>query len=85
MISNNGMTIWILALVLLASLAGLGYRQGAIRVVFSLIGIVLAALLAVPVGHILQPLLPHFGASTCSMIFRDVCFRWSKKDVIRHI
>ncbi len=63
MISNNGMTIWILALVLLASLAGLGYRQGAIRVVFSLIGIVLAALLAVPVGHILQPLLPHFGAS----------------------
>jgi uncharacterized membrane protein required for colicin V production len=62
MIFNDGMTIWILALVLLASLAGLGYRQGAIRVAFSLVGILLAALLAVPVGHILQPLLLHLGA-----------------------
>ena len=57
------MTIWLLALVLLASLAGLGYRQGAIRVAFSLAGIFLAALLAVPVGHVLQPWLPHLGAN----------------------
>ena len=59
MIFNGGMTIWILALVLLASLAGLGYRQGAIRVAFSFFGILVAALLAVPVGHILQPLVRH--------------------------
>ena len=37
-----GMTIWLLALLLLASLAGLGYRQGAIRVAFSLVGFALA-------------------------------------------
>ena len=45
------MTIWILAVILLASLAGLGYRQGAIRVAFSFFGIVLGAVLAVPLGR----------------------------------
>jgi hypothetical protein len=37
------MTFWLLALVLLASLAGIGYRQGAIRVAFSLVGILVGA------------------------------------------
>ena len=55
------MTIWILALVLLASLAGLGYRQGAIRVAFSLIGIFISALLAGPLAGLVKPLLPHLG------------------------
>jgi uncharacterized membrane protein required for colicin V production len=55
------MTIWILALVMLASLAALGYRQGAIRVVFSFAGIIVAALLAVPVGEYFKPLLPRVG------------------------
>jgi len=55
------MTIWILALVLLGSLAGLGYRQGAIRVAFSLIGIFISALLAGPLAGIVKPLLPHLG------------------------
>ena len=63
MFFNGGMTIWILALVLLASLAGLGYRQGAIRVAFSFVGILVAALLAVPIGHLIRPLLPYLGAS----------------------
>jgi hypothetical protein len=45
------MTIWLLALVLLASLAGLGYRQGAIRVAFSFVAILLGAVLAVPLGR----------------------------------
>jgi len=31
--------IWLLALLLLASLGALGFRQGGIRVAFSLIGI----------------------------------------------
>jgi len=44
------MTIWILVVILLASLAGLGYRQGAIRVAFSLVGIFVAALLALPLA-----------------------------------
>src|SRR5579864_5411291 len=55
------MTIWILAVILLASLAGLGYRQGAIRVAFSFIGIVLGALLAVPLGRPLSRLLGLVG------------------------
>ena len=55
------MTIWILALVLLASLAALGYRQGAIRVVFSFAGIVVAGLLAAPVGKHFKPLMTHVG------------------------
>src|SRR5690606_28186064 len=55
------MTIWLLALILLACLAGVGYRQGAIRVSFSLIGIIIAALLAVPLGKLVQPALRGLG------------------------
>jgi uncharacterized membrane protein required for colicin V production len=57
------MTIWLLALILMASLAGVGYRQGAIRVGFSLAGIFLGALLAVPLGKLVQPLLKAVGVS----------------------
>lgn len=55
------MTIWILTLVLLASLAGLGLRQGAIRVAFSLVGIIFGALLASPIGHLLGPIIRSVG------------------------
>ena len=55
---------WLLALVLLASLAGIGYRQGAIRVAFSLIGIVFGALLAGPLGRLVRPLLVILGVKT---------------------
>jgi hypothetical protein len=55
------MTIWILALVLLASLAGLGLRQGVVRVAFSLAGIFIAALLAGPLAGPVRALLPHLG------------------------
>jgi uncharacterized membrane protein required for colicin V production len=55
------MTIWILALVLLASVAALGYRQGAIRVVFSFAGIICAVLLAAPLGKSLKSLMSHAG------------------------
>ncbi len=55
------MTIWILAGVLLASLAALGYRQGAIRVAFSFVGIIFATFLAVPLGKMIAPILPHLG------------------------
>ncbi len=55
------MTIWLLALVLLASLAGVGYRQGAIRVGFSLVGIIVGALLSVPLGKLVLPVLKAVG------------------------
>jgi hypothetical protein len=56
------MMFWLLALVLLASLAGIGYRQGAIRVAFSFLGILLGALLAGPLGKLVKPLLVALGA-----------------------
>jgi uncharacterized membrane protein required for colicin V production len=55
------MSIWILALGLLLSLAALGYRQGAIRVAFSLFGIIVSAMLAGPLAKHVAPLLPHVG------------------------
>ena len=55
------MTIWILVSVMLLSLAGLGYRQGAVRVSFSLIGIIVSALLAGPLAKHVKPMLPHVG------------------------
>ena len=61
MVLIDGMTIWILALLLLAAGAGMGLRQGAIRVAISLVGIIISALLAWPLSGILRPLLPHIG------------------------
>jgi hypothetical protein len=55
------MTIWLLTLVLMASVAAVGYRQRAIRVAFSLAGILLGALLAGPLGGLLKPLLAAVG------------------------
>jgi hypothetical protein len=55
------MTIWLLALVWLGILAGLGFRQGAIRVAFSLLGILLGVLLAGPIGKLFKPLLMAVG------------------------
>ncbi len=55
------MTIWILVSVMLLSLAALGYRQGAIRVSFSLAGIIVSALLAGPLAKCVKPMLPHVG------------------------
>jgi uncharacterized membrane protein required for colicin V production len=55
------MTIWLLAVLLLASLAALGFRQGVIRVLLSFVGIVLGGLLAGPLGHLIKPLLTAAG------------------------
>ena len=55
------MTIWILTLVMVASTIGLGYRQGVIRALISFLGILFATLLAVPLGRLIQPVLPHVG------------------------
>lgn len=55
------MTIWILALLLLAAGAGMGLRQGAIRVAISFVGIIISALLAWPLSSLIRPFLPHIG------------------------
>src|SRR5690242_6502623 len=58
----SGMTIWILAILLMASTALAGWRQGAIRASFSFVGILFATLLAGLIGRLVHPLLPHLGA-----------------------
>jgi len=63
------MTIWILVAVMLLSLAALGYRQGAIRVSFSLIGIIVSALLAGPLAKYVKPMLPHVGIHDPTVIW----------------
>jgi hypothetical protein len=63
------MTIWILVSVVLLSLAALGYRQGAIRVSFSLIGIIVSALLAGPLAKYVAPMLPHVGVHDPTVIW----------------
>jgi hypothetical protein len=63
------MTIWILALVLLGSGAGMGLRQGAIRAAFSFAGILSGILLAAPVGKLLKLLLPHVGMHNQTLIW----------------
>ena len=52
------MIIWLSALVLLGLLSLMGYYQGAIRTVISLIGLFVAALLAMPLSPMLEPILP---------------------------
>jgi uncharacterized membrane protein required for colicin V production len=72
------MTIWLLALILLASLAGLGYRQGVVRVAFSLMGILVGALLAVPAGKLVRPLLVVFNV-------KDPILAWALPPLIAFI
>ncbi len=55
------MILWLVALVILALLALIGYYSGAIRVGVSLIGLFVAALLAMPLSPVIKPLMPVFG------------------------
>ena len=57
------MTIWLLTFLLLACLVAAGWRQGAIRAGISFFGIILSALLAVPLGKLVAPLLKILGVS----------------------
>ena len=58
------MTIWILALVLMGSAAAAGYRQGVIRVAFSLFGIPIAALMTLPLARFAKPAFKVFGVGS---------------------
>ena len=55
------MTIWLLALLLLGCVAGVGHQQGAIRAAISFVGIVVAALLAGPLATLVRPVLAAVG------------------------
>ncbi len=58
------MTIWLLIVILIASVAALGLRQGAIRVGFSFVGILMGALLAAPLAKLIKPLIGIFGVKS---------------------
>jgi len=62
------MTIWMLALVLLAGGAAVGYGQGAIRVAFSLAGLVTGALVAIPLGQLIKRVFPPLGLENPMLI-----------------
>lgn len=55
------MLIWILALLLIAFFAGIGFFKGAIRMCFSLGGLFIALLLARPLAPTVKPLIPLIG------------------------
>src|SRR3974390_998681 len=63
------MTIWLLAVIVLGSLAGLGYRQGGVKVGFSFIGILVGALVAVPLGHLVGRFLGVLGVKDPLMVW----------------
>ncbi len=58
------MTIWLLALIVLAVVALVGYNQGVIRTGISFLGIILAFLLAPLAGKIFVPLLGLLGVKS---------------------
>src|SRR5947207_12022931 len=60
---SGSMILWIFAVCLMAVLGLIGYYQGAIRVAFSLVGLLLGALLAMPLAGLLKPVLPIVGLS----------------------
>ena len=55
------MTIWILAVLVFAFLAWMGYLKGAIRVTVLLVGLIVAAILALPLAHWVKSLFPMMG------------------------
>ncbi|MDB6024462.1 MAG: Colicin production protein [Verrucomicrobiales bacterium] len=55
------MILWLAALIFLAFPAVLGYRAGAIRAAISLIGLMIGAVLAIPLGPLLKPVVRLCG------------------------
>ena len=63
------MTIWILALLLLASAIALGHKLGAINAAFTFVGILFGSLLGPLIGKIFKPLLPHLGVENPAIVW----------------
>jgi hypothetical protein len=55
------MILWLIALIVVASVAIVGYYQGALRASFSFVGLLVAAMLASPLGSLLKSIVPIFG------------------------
>jgi hypothetical protein len=94
MIFNDGMSIWILALVVIGLTALAGWRQGGIRAAIAFGGILFATLLCGLVGklfHVLLPMMgfknpltvwalsPMFGFIVVSIIFSVIAFNVHRK------
>jgi hypothetical protein len=60
---NNfaGMIIWLIALVVMACVGIVGFYQGALRAAFSFVGLLMAAILASPLGSLLKPIVSILG------------------------
>ncbi len=79
------MIMWIAALLLVAATVGIGYRQGAIRASFTFIGLLVAAVLAIPFGPMFawifpligfkSPLAPKFGAPVIAFFAVSLVFK----------
>jgi len=55
------MILWLIAIVLLACCGTVGFYQGALRAAMSLIGLLMAWLLAGPLGKVINAILPALG------------------------
>jgi hypothetical protein len=55
------MILWLIALIVAASVTIVGYYQGALRAAFSFVGLLVAAMLASPIGSLLKSIVPIFG------------------------
>jgi hypothetical protein len=79
------MIMWIAALLLVAATVAVGYRQGAIRAAFTFIGLLLAAVLAIPCGPMFEwffpligfkdPITPKFGAPVIAFFVLSLVFK----------
>jgi phosphate/sulfate permease len=69
MIFNDGMSIWILAILVIVATALAGWRQGGIRAAIAFGGILFATLLCGLVGKIFHVVLPWFGTKNPLMIW----------------
>lgn len=63
------MLIWIFAVLLLASVGVVAFNFGAVRAAFAFVGLLLGALLAMPLGHLLTPLV--------AMWVKDPLWQWA--------
>lgn len=63
------MLIWILALLVVASGIGMGFRLGAICSAFSILGLFVATLFAHLIGRLIKPILAHMVGSNPLLIW----------------
>jgi hypothetical protein len=79
------MIMWIAAIVLVAACVAVGYKQGATRAAFTFVGLVIAALLALPLApafewifpliRLKNPLYADFGAPIIAFLVVSIAFK----------